>query len=226
MNKIHRIKCGNVNCYIIENENTGVLVDTGKMEYLDKVTDACRQYNTRLIILTHAHFDHAENAAAISKALAIPIAMSEKDIDLIKQNSAQKLFAETFFGKIVLSVSLKDFSSRPISEFNPDILLKDGDCLTDYGIDARIVSLSGHTEGSIGVDVEKRDLIVGDALMNMFYPTVSMLYHDKGKMLASAEKIGEMGKRTIYFGHGRPLANRLWIQKNRNNQLHNNIKNT
>lgn len=226
MNKIHRIKCGNVNCYIIENENTGVLVDTGKMEYLDKVTDACRQYNTRLIILTHAHFDHAENAAAISKALAIPIAMSEKDIDLIKQNSAQKLFAETFFGKIVLSVSLKDFSSRPISEFNPDILLKDGDCLTDYGIDARIVSLSGHTEGSIGVDVENRDLIVGDALMNMFYPTVSMLYHDKGKMLASAEKIGEMGKRTIYFGHGRPLANRLWIQKNRNNQLHNNIKNT
>lgn len=226
MNKIHRIKCGNGNCYIIENENTGVLVDTGKMEYLDKVTDACRQYNTRLIILTHAHFDHAENAAAISKALAIPIAMSEKDIDLIKQNSAQKLFAETFFGKIVLSVSLKDSSSRPISEFNPDILLKDGDCLTDYGIDARIVSLSGHTEGSIGVDVEKRDLIVGDALMNMFYPTVSMLYHDKGKMLASAEKIGEMGKRTIYFGHGRPLANRLWIQKNRNNQLHNNIKNT
>lgn len=225
MNNVHRIKCGNGNCYIIENGNTGVLVDTGKKEYLNKVTDACRQYNTKFIVLTHAHFDHAENAAAISKALAIPIAMSEKDIDLIKQNSAQKLFAETFFGKIVLSVSLKDFSSRPIPEFKPDILLNDGDCLTDYGIDARIVSLSGHTEGSIGVDVEKRDLIVGDALMNMVYPTVSMLYHDKGKMLASAGKIGEMGKRTIYFGHGRPLANRLWIQKhNRNNQLHNNIK--
>ena len=34
-------------------------------------------------------------------------------------------------------------------------------------------------------------LFVGDALMNMFYPTISMLYTDK--MLESAKRIGEMG---------------------------------
>ncbi len=212
MNCVHRIKCGNGNCYIVENGNTGILVDTGKREYLNRVTQACGQYNIKLIVLTHAHFDHSENAAVISESFGIPIAMSEKDIDLIKFNSAQRLFAETFFGKIVLSASLKDFKARPMREFKPAVLLKDGDSLKDYGIDARIVSLPGHTQGSIGIDVENRDLIVGDALMNMFYPTVSMLYHDKDQMLLSAEKIGNMGNRTIYFGHGKPIANRRWVK--------------
>ena len=212
MNCVHRIKCGNGNCYIVENGNTGILVDTGKREYLNRVTQACGQYDIKLIVLTHAHFDHAENAAVISESLKIPIAMNEKDIDLIKSNFSQKLFAETFFGKIVLSASLKDFKSRPMREFSPSVSLKDGDSLKAYGINARIVSLPGHTQGSIGIDVENRDLIVGDALMNMFYPTVSMLYHDKDQMLLSAEKIGNMGNRTIYFGHGKPIANRRWVK--------------
>ena len=44
-------------------------------------------------------------------------------------------------------------------------------------------------DGSIGIDVDNEYLIVGGALMNMFYPTVSMLYHNKDKMLESAPKI-------------------------------------
>lgn len=53
-------------------------------------------------------------------------------------------------------------------------------------------------------------LFVGDALMNMFYPTISMLYTDK--MLESAKRIGEMGAKTIYFGHGKPKRNRKWVK--------------
>ncbi len=138
--------------------------------------------------------------------------MSEKDFDLIESNINQELFAETFFGKIVLSVSLKDFSARPMRMFQPDILLKDKDSLSDYGINAVIVSLPGHTNGSIGIDVDNNHLIVGDALMNMFYPTVSMLFHNKNEMLESARKISRIGIRTIYFGHGKPTPNRNWVK--------------
>ena len=48
--------------------------------------------------------------------------------------------------------------------------------------------------------------------MNMFYPSVSLLYHDKEVMLKSAEKISKLGERTIYFGHGKPLSNRIWVK--------------
>ena len=175
MSKIHRIKCGNVNCHIIDNGTSGILVDTGKKEFLDKVMEACRSYNVKLIILTHAHFDHAENAARISDTLGIPIGMNENDCNLIRSNTNQSLSAATILGKIVLSASLKEFSVRSIPEFKPDVLLHNDDRLDDYGIDARILSLPGHTDGSIGIDVEGKHFIVGDALMNMFYPTVSML---------------------------------------------------
>ncbi len=77
------------------------------------------------------------------------------------------------------------------------IFLKDGDSLSDYGVNASIIALPGHTDGSIGIDVENKGLIVGDALMNMFYPTVSMLFHDKSEMLDSARKISRLGNRII-----------------------------
>ncbi len=212
MNEIHRIKCGNGNCYIIENGTSGILVDTGKREYLNQVVKACESYHVKLIVLTHAHFDHAENAAQISRTLGVPIGMNEKDCNLIKSNNNQELSAETFLGKIVLSASLRDFSARTIQEFKPGVLLDDGDSLADYGIDANVISLPGHTNGSIGIDVEKRNLIVGDALMNMFYPTVSMLFHNKNDMMESAGKISRLGNRTIYFGHGRPVPNKQWAK--------------
>ncbi len=212
MSEVHRIKCGNGNCYIIENGMNAILVDTGKKEYVDQVLKACEPYSVKLIVLTHAHFDHAENAAQISEALGIPIGMNEKDFDLIESNMNQELFSETFFGKIILSASLKDFSARPMRAFQPSILLKDRDSLSDYGINASIVSLPGHTNGSIGVDVDHKYLIVGDALMNMLYPTVSKLYHNKNEMLESARKISKIGDRTIYFGHGEPVPNKCWIE--------------
>ena len=212
MSKIHRIKCGNVNCHIIDNGTSGILVDTGKKEFLDKVMEACRSYNVKLIILTHAHFDHAENAVRISDTLGIPIGMNENDRNLIQSNSNQSLSAATILGKIVLSASLREFSVRSIPEFKPDVLLHNDDRLDDYGIDARILSLPGHTDGSIGIDVDGKHFIVGDALMNMFYPTVSMLYHNKDSMLESARKISNIGNRIIYFGHGKPVLNKNWVK--------------
>ena len=185
MSNIHRIKCGNGNCYIIENGSGGVLVDTGKREYAERVLERCRAYRVGLIILTHGHFDHAENAARISRELGIPIGMSELDRNLIESNNSQELSAGTFLGKIVLSVSLWDFSRREMQRFKPEVLLK---------------------------DVMEKHLIVGDALMNMFYPTVSMLYHDRRDMLESAKKISALGDRTIYFGHGGPVRNRRWVR--------------
>ena len=212
MSEIHRIKCGNVNCYIVENGTNGILVDTGKKEFINRVMEQCKYYHVKLIVLTHGHFDHAENAARISNALGIPVGMNEKDCNLIRSNTEQMLSAESLLGKLVLSASLKEFSIRTLEEFKPDILLNDGESLSSYGINAKIMALPGHTDGSIGIDVDGAFLMVGDALMNMFYPTVSMLYHDREVMLQSVEKIERLGPRMIHFGHGKPVQNRKWTK--------------
>lgn len=96
--------------------------------------------------------------------------------------------------------------------FEPTIYLKNGDNLNEYGIDAKVVELPGHTNGSIGLEIEGDKLFVGDTLMNMFFPTISMLYVDEKEMLSSAKYISELGEKTIYFGHGKPKRNRKWVK--------------
>ena len=51
---------------------------------------ACKFYHVKLIILTHAHFDHAENAAQISNALGVPrdtsvSAMAETEFSVLSK---------------------------------------------------------------------------------------------------------------------------------------------
>lgn len=48
--------------------------------------------------------------------------------------------------------------------------------------------------------------------MNMFYPTISMIYVDEQEMVLSAKYIGELQDKTIYFGHGKPKRNRKWVK--------------
>lgn len=212
MEHVQRIVCGTVNCFLISNGKNAVLVDTGFKKYREKVLDACRPYQVRLLVLTHGHMDHVQNAAFLSQALHCPIAMHKADLPLLADNMVQPLSASSILGRIVLLFSVKSFKLDGIPAFSPTVFLEDGDSLDNCGISAKVVGLPGHTDGSIGLDVGERDLIVGDALMNMFYPTVSMLYHSQEIMLKSVEKIEKLGTRTIHFGHGNPVQNRKWAQ--------------
>ena len=205
---IERIQCGNGNCYIIKGENSSVLVDTARPKFSEKILERCKANNVKLIVLTHGHVDHVQNAAYLSKVLNAPIAMHKADYELTKNNMLQPLSAHSLFGKLILALSLESFKRDIIEPFEPTIFLKEGDNLSDFGINAEIVELPGHTKGSIGIKIADTDFIVGDALMNMFNPTKSMLYGDRKQVNLSAEKISRFGKLTIHFGHGKPVENK------------------
>lgn len=216
MIEVHRIPCGNGNCYILEEKGNAVLVDTGKIEYQRKIEKQIRSFPVKLIVLTHAHFDHCQNAAYFSKLFQAPIAMHRNDIGLIHNQMKEQLSAKTILGKVVLNMSLASFQKigkKSPMDFTPTIFFKNGDSLERYGIGAKIIGLSGHTKGSIGIDCGEAGILVGDALMNLFYPTISMLYEDKVQMQQSAEKIAKMGTVPIYFGHGKSVPNRNWVKR-------------
>ena len=113
-------------------------------------------------------------------------------------------------GRVVLGLSLKVLRNTNVEKPDHLIYVKDGDDLVSYGIDAKVIELPGHTLGSIGVDVEGKHLIVGDALDNWIRPGIGHLYHDRDAIQKSAEKIRQMGDRTIYYGHGRPTRNGIF----------------
>jgi len=209
MTGIERIKCGNGNVFLISNNDNAVLVDTCRLPYRDLILGKCKSKNVRLIVLTHGHIDHIQNAAFLSKELNVPIAMHRDDYELTKNNWAEPMFAHSLLGKFIIKLSQKSFETDVIEPFEP-VYLADGDSLSEYGITATVVGLPGHTKGSIGVEVGVTDVIVGDALMNMVYPSKSPLYGDRMNVEQSAAKISALGDVMVHFGHGKSVRNRKW----------------
>ncbi len=209
MHRVTKIPCGNANCFCLEENGSAILIDTSRVAYRQRIYDACKDKNMRLIVLTHGHVDHIQNAAALGEMLNAPIAMHAADAELIANNLAQPMSAHTLLGKLVLALTMKNFEDA-IEPFVPSVLLKDGDTLEEYGISAKVLGLPGHTKGSIGVLAGGKDFFVGDALFHLLYPTKSMLYGDKAEMERSAGKISTYSSAVIHFGHGKSVPNKNW----------------
>ena len=207
MTTIQRVNYKTDNCYVVANGNKAILVDTGTAEAYDKVIEECSKYDMQLVVLTHVHFDHAENAARIAKHFNIPVAFHKADIELFDNYSKQPLMSYGAVGKTVLGLSIKPLKDTIIEKPENIVYLKEGDSLKSYGIPAKIIELPGHTKGSIGVDIAGQGLIVGDALDNWIFPTIGHLYSNLDDLKQSAEKIKKLGKRKLYYGHGRPTWN-------------------
>ena len=210
MSEIERIVCGSGNAFIVSEGENAVLVDTCRKAGRDTILERCLTKNIGLIVLTHGHIDHVDNAAYLSKSFDAPIAMHRNDIALTINSWAEPLSARSLLGKMIIQTSIKSFKQDSIEPFEPQAFLDDGDTLEGYGIPATIIGLPGHTKGSIGLIVNGTDVLVGDALMNILYPTKTPLYGDRKTMVESAAKISSLGNVTIHFGHGNPIKNRIW----------------
>ena len=204
---VQRIKGKTDNCYLVTNGRRAMLVDTASGEVYDQVLAECSKYDMKLIVLTHVHFDHAENAAKLAEHFDIPVAFHPADEELFVSYDKQPLRSYGLVGKAVLGMSLKVLRETEVKKPAKFFYVREGDTLNEYGFDAKIIELPGHTAGSIGVDVEGRDLIVGDALDNWIMPATGHLYSDKDALKKSAAKIRALGRRKIYYGHGKPTLN-------------------
>ncbi|MDH5792845.1 MAG: MBL fold metallo-hydrolase, partial [Candidatus Bathyarchaeota archaeon] len=89
--------------------------------------------------------------------------------------------------------------------FTPDIFLEDGQDLSEYGFDARVVHVPGHSKGSIGILTTEGDLFCGDLLVNMDKPVKNTLIDDSAELDASVEKLRTLEIKTVYPGHGKPF---------------------
>lgn len=202
---ITRIKGGTDNCYIVSKGKDAILFDTSSGESFGMVKDACSKYDLKLIVLSHTHFDHAENAEALSKHFGVPVAYSEEDDGIFDDYAAQPLKSYGLVGFVVLKMSLEVLSQTKVARPSNRFFIKDGDTFADYGFpEVSVVGLPGHTKGSIGLAVEDHSLLVADALDNWIRPGVGHLYYDKDVLRQSAAKIRSMCPRKIWYGHGNP----------------------
>ena len=204
---------GLYNTFFLDAGDGYVMVDTYFDDFRDEILSAVEGRNIKLIVLTHAHYDHCGCAAELAKLTGAPIAMCEADLDLIADNWAQPIIAnediegtEGFY-----KVAKEGLQNYPFEEFEPTVFLEDGDTLEEWGVPyAKVMAVPGHTNGSIALDVNGTDLITGDCVINiMGHPTPAMIVHHKSLEAMTLNRIADMGPRNLLYAHGMPTQN--WV---------------
>lgn len=186
--------------YLLQGGQGSILVDTGTEKLAEQTLLACHHKRVRLILLTHGHFDHCQNAAYFAEELRCPIAISREDAPLLN-GARRRVQGEGLWGKAFAWLSNRSIKNTPIPETAPTVFLEDGMPLGPYGVDGKVVSLPGHTAGSVGVFLDTRELLAGDAMSGLFAPGPAWCYEDKAQMAASLEKVKALRPRRIYTGH-------------------------
>lgn len=198
---------GSVNCYLVKTGTGYILIDTGYptgRAALEKELEraGCRPGNLSLIVITHGDFDHMGSAAYLRKKYDTQIAMHPCDAGMAERGDMfwGRKGGNRLIGR--LAALLLRFSQA--DRFTPDVLVQDGDELTGYGWNARVLEVPGHTAGSISLLSENGELFCGDLLMNdKAAPTVGL--GDPLDFRPSLDRVKGMEIAMIYPGHGAPF---------------------
>lgn len=201
-------RMGSVNCYLIETEDGFVLIDTGgsnnRKELVRELeSGGCKPGLLKLIVLTHGDFDHTGNAAYIRNVFGGKIAMHRDDLGMLEQGD---MFVNRKKPNILIRMLLPVFSGFGRAErCKPDLVVEDGDDLSEYGFDARVMSIPGHSKGSVGILTADGDLFCGDLLENTDQPALNSIMDDLAAANASLQKLVGLNIGTVYPGHGKPF---------------------
>ena len=209
---------GGINCYLLKAGDGFVLIDTGlpsKRANLEKRLEGagCRPGNLKLIVLTHGDLDHAGNAAHLRHSYGTKIVMHVGDAGMVERgdmtwNRKAKPDRRTLTSHAILLASrfwLLFFKQGEFEVFTPDMYVADGYELARYDLAAQVLSLPGHSKGSIGVLTSQGDLFCGDLLQNFGRPGAPFV-DDLADQDTSIEKLRALAVTTVYPGHGKPFA--------------------
>ncbi len=212
------IPLGAINAFLLVNTKGCILVDTGLPNTERKIERVLNRLDLtfrdiKLVIITHAHIDHAGNAALIRTLSKAPVIAHEGDLPYFMGKQKMHFCSTGWFGWLF---SKTGAIQKPYDAFVPDILLTPemNFDLKPYGFAGEIIPTPGHTAGSISVVLDNHTAVVGD-LISSGILLGGIARTGKAKrppfednpLRVSQEltSIAGKGVNTFYMGHGGPL---------------------
>ena len=200
-----------VNAYLVKADDGFILIDTGfrsNRKQLDQaLSDAgSRPGDLKLIVVTHGDPDHSSNAAYLRETYGAKIAMHKAEAAAVEQGDMFLSRGRPSLGRRMLKPLVALFQLRKRDRFTPDLYFEDGDHLTEYGLDATILHVPGHSAGSIAVLTTDGVFLSGDFLENRTRPSVATIIDDAEALKAGFERVKKMNIRIVYPGHGKPFT--------------------
>jgi hydroxyacylglutathione hydrolase len=206
--KIKIIELGFVNAFLVRTKNVFVLIDTGLTQQWEKLqieltSAGCLPDKLKLVVITHGDFDHTGNCAKLQEKYKAKIAMRQDDSFMVENGVFLKRKIRTLLGRIIILLSRLRHRRVSFNKFKPDIFLRDGQSLKEYGFDAKVIHLPGHTKGSIGILTDEGNLFAGDTLVNSTKPDIAIFINNVQELKNSISKLKKMNIKKVYPGHGK-----------------------
>lgn len=175
------------NCYGVLTDKAAIVVDPGK--YTLELADFLKSNadKTRLILITHAHYDHIGGALELREKTGVKIAIGKNE-------------------KFALSDKAFNLSGRftpAIPAFNADYTIEDEEEFTVGDITIKAFETPGHTVGGMCY-LMNDNLFSGDML---FYETVGRVDLPGGDINEMKQSLDRMmwifdDEIKVYSGHG------------------------
>jgi glyoxylase-like metal-dependent hydrolase (beta-lactamase superfamily II) len=193
-----------------------ILIDSGAPGSAPRILRALEQrgvtkQDVSLILLTHAHSDHAGSAAELRATLGAPVAIHAADAAMLRRGD------NGAFIPVGLEARMsRRFVDKPFPGLAADLLVDEQTDFSDYGIDGRLLHTPGHSPGSVSLLLPGGQAIVGDILRGGFmggmvlsgrpsYPYFLYDLDDKDQLHDSIRRVLEAGAQRLHVGHGGPL---------------------
>ncbi len=213
---IYRLLGGRVNVFLIESNGRFLLVDTAMRRRQSALLKALKKtgvtpHNLAALILTHTHFDHAQNCALVSETFQVPVIAHESEAAYLKSGDSPlpkgtilpaKLlmrYLGGFIRKINRYAPLTEVTAfGPVFDLNP------------LGFDGKIIHTPGHSKGSVTVVLENEIALTGDSLYGQLPGNVFPAFADDTKLMVTNWKmLLDMGCSVFLPAHGRAISRRL-----------------
>jgi hydroxyacylglutathione hydrolase len=212
---IQPLKLGADRCYLIQGDGI-VMIDGGFpkrtrkfLTTLEKL--ALRPDAIKLVILTHAHWDHIGSVKIIKDMTGAKVALHREEREWLEKTLKPVPPAVTSWGRFLARIMTMLLPRINIPAVEVDIVLEDrAFALAEYGIPGRVLPTPGHSRGSVSVLLETGAAFVGDLAMNSWPlrlgPGLPIFFEDIQQIRESWTLLLNKGAKMIYPAHGWPFS--------------------
>lgn len=174
------------NCYLISTDKAAVVIDPGFKTEITADFLKANEGKVRMILITHAHFDHIGGAEALRDETGVEIGIGELDAPALR---------DTEF-------NLSDKFHAHIAPFSADRTFCDGEKFSVGDIDFEVILTPGHTVGGVSY-LSGESLFSGDTLFAGAVGRTDMPGGSLKALKKSLKRLIALPEETkVYPGHG------------------------
>lgn len=184
--KITPLNIWMTNCYLIETEKAAIIIDPAFKR--QKLVDFLKENEDkeRLVLITHAHFDHIGGAVNLREETGVKIGIGALDNPALSDDDLN--CAASF--------------NRSLTPFEADCLYNDGDVIKVGDIELTVITTPGHTVGGVSY-ITENVVFTGDTLFKVSVGRTDFAGGDFDVLEKSIKKLYTLPDETIvYPGHG------------------------